>query len=193
MNHCYFQCLSLGSLNSLVLFLRVRPEPTWVDHLSQATLWGWVNNIVGCRVVPETKTLGYFPLTKRKSFKTFPPDHFNRQETPRCCHHCGLCHWALPLHPNHHGSPGWDVSGIIGHLRAYYTITNTFRLLIYTSRNSFYLSNLERLHSKTFETPCLTFWKCLCFPLIKIEPVSIKPKPSCALACSSSLLYILFY
>ncbi len=39
-----------------------------------------------------------------------------------------------------------------------YTITNTLRLSIYTSMNSFYFSDLEWLHSKTFETPCLMFW-----------------------------------
>jgi hypothetical protein len=75
-------------------------------------------------------------------------------------------------------------------LYSIYTIMNMFRS-IYTSMNSFHLSNLECLRSKTFETPCLTFWKCLCFPLIKIEPVSVTPEPSCASGCSPSLLYIL--
>ncbi len=40
-----------------------------------------------------------------------------------------------------------------------YIITNTLQLSIYTSMNSFYLSNLKCLRSKTFETCCLMFWK----------------------------------
>jgi hypothetical protein len=67
---------------------------------------------------------------------------------------------------------------------------NTLRLSIYTSMNSFYLSNLERLRSKTFwDTLSDVLDKCLCFSLIKIEPVSIKPSQAALSLFSFSIVY----
>ncbi len=40
--------------------------------------------------------------------------------------------------------------------------------------------NSSAFAPKHFETPCLTFCKAITLSLIKIEPVPIKPKPSCA-------------
>ncbi len=46
--------------------------------------------------------------------------------------------------------------------------------------NSLNLLNFSACAPKHFETPCLMFCKAFTLSLIKIEPVSIKPKPSCA-------------
>jgi hypothetical protein len=55
--------------------------------------------------------------------------------------------------------------------------------------NSFYLSNLERLRSKTFELSDILD-KRLCFSLIKIEPVSINPSQGALSLFFFSVVYI---
>ncbi len=73
-----------------------------------------------------------------------------------------------------------------------YTITNILQLSIYILLQIRLVSNLECLHSKTFETPCLMFLdKCLCFSLIKIEPVSINPSQATHTSFFFSVVYSL--
>jgi hypothetical protein len=82
--------LSLVSLSSQVLCLRVRPEPIRVKHLSGAPLYGRplaspINIRLGWTGLPGTNTLAYYENPKITSVKSFivpAPGYFFQSYIP---------------------------------------------------------------------------------------------------------------
>jgi hypothetical protein len=59
------ECLPLANFSNLVFYLRITPEPTWVEHLSSSPFWGSFLALPASirpvwKGLPGTKTLAYF-------------------------------------------------------------------------------------------------------------------------------------
>ncbi len=88
------KCFSLASLSSLVKYLRVRPEPSWLKHLSSALLYDRLlalptNIRLGWKGLTGTKTLAHYEKSQRtavKSFITLAPGFPNVWR--QYCSHC---------------------------------------------------------------------------------------------------------